>query len=614
MVESAANRPIPAATGTLAKTPLANLLLYMHDKKLSGTLELLAADKRSVTVVFIAGQPAKVRTSESVAYLGRVLHELGFLTEEQLTQSLADLAKQKAVGPRLHGQLLVGKGLVDEEKVTRGLHEQVARKLRHAAGLPPDTGYAYFDGYQALASWGGPAGTGIDPYGILWSMLREHPPGDQVEGALQKLGSSTLRVRGQDLPRLGLTGEELKVVELMREHPLSVAEMMRAGQLNDRTARLLAYMLLATKQVDVLPAERRTSNPPPPGKLARPPTPLAGIRPSAPTVAMKPATPMSTMSPSIPVAAAAARSSNPMQAARPSAPADGARISSLPAARSSSPPGGGRASVVPPPPGLSPELSERWREISDRAATIDRADYFSMLDIARDATAQDIEAAYFALAKVWHPDRLPSELGPVRDACSRVFGRMSEARATLADPKQRERYMKLLADGSGSPEAQETVARVVDASTAFQKAEVCFKRNDLVQAEEFCRRAVELDDSQADYQALLAWLLALKPDKQGGDATMTSIRMLDKAIKMNERCEKGYFYRGMLYKRLGKGEMATRDFKQASELNPRNIDAVREVRLHTMRGGSSERERDSSPPPPKAADKGGGLFGRLFKK
>jgi tetratricopeptide (TPR) repeat protein len=236
-----------------------------------------------------------------------------------------------------------------------------------------------------------------------------------------------------------------------------------------------------------------------------------------------------------------------------------------------------------------------------------------MLDIARDATSEQVESAYFALAKIWHPDRLPPELNPVRDACSRVFGRMSEARATLADEKQRARYMKLLADGSGSPEAQETVARVVDASTAFQKAEVCFKRNDLAQAEDYCRKAIDLDDSQSDYQALLAWILALKPENQGGEATLQSIRMLDRAVKMNERCEKGYFYRGMLYKRLGKTELATRDFKQASELNPRNIDAVREVRLHTMRGGSSDRERESSPPPPKAADKSG-LFGRLFKK
>jgi tetratricopeptide (TPR) repeat protein len=582
MVDSAANRPAPSANGTLAKTPLVHLLLYMLDKKLSGTLELLAPDRRSVTVVFVAGQPAKVRTSESVAYLGRVLHELGFLTEEQLTRSLADLAKQKAVGRRLHGELLMSQGLVDQAKVDKGLREQIARKLRHAAGLPPETSYGYFDGYEALAAWGGPPVAGVDSYAILWNLVSEHPPGDHVQAALQKLGPSLLRVRGHDVTRLGLSGDELKVVSLMREQPLSVVEMTRAGQLGERTGQLLAYLLLATKQVDVLPTAGRASSPPPSKRLARPPTPLAGI---------KPATPMGAF-----------RSSNPMPAARPSTAAS----------RNSSPPAV-RASVPPAPAGLSPALAARWNEIADRAATIDRADYFGMLDIARDATTEEVEAAYFAVAKVWHPDRLPPELAPVRDACSRVFSRMSEARATLADDKQRARYMKLLADGSGSPEAQETVARVVDASTAFQKAEVCFKRHDLAQSEEFCRRAVELDDSQPDYQALLAWLLALKPENQGADATITSIRMLDAAIKLNDRCEKGYYYRGMLYKRLGRTELATRDFKQAAELNPRNIDAVREVRLHTMRGGSPERERDSSPPPPKASDKGG-LFGRLFKK
>ena len=94
--------------------------------------------------------------------------------------------------------------------------------------------------------------------------------------------------------------------------------------------------------------------------------------------------------------------------------------------------------------------------------------------------------------------------------------------------------------------------------------------------------------------------------------------MLDKAIAMNTRCEKAYFWRGMLYKRLGKTELAARDFRKVGELNPRNIDAAREVRLHTMRAGASGvvqegKTRDSSPPPPKAGEKPG-LLGRLFKK
>lgn len=242
-----------------------------------------------------------------------------------------------------------------------------------------------------------------------------------------------------------------------------------------------------------------------------------------------------------------------------------------------------------------------------------------MLELARDATREEVETAFLELAKTWHPDRLPAELWPLRDACSRVFARMSEARATLTDDEQRARYMRLLADGSGSPEMQETVAKVVEAATNFQKAEVCFKRNDFVQAEALCRKAVEADATQPDYLALLAWLVALKPENQAPEKTRDSIQMLDRAIALSAKCEKAHFWRGMLNKRIGKADAAYRDFKRVVDMNPRNIDAAREVRLHRMRGG-----RRSEPPAgavrasseaPKAADEGKpGLFGRLFKK
>ena len=103
---------------------------------------------------------------------------------------------------------------------------------------------------------------------------------------------------------------------------------------------------------------------------------------------------------------------------------------------------------------------------------------------------------------------------------------------------------------------------------------------------------------------------------------MSCIRMLDKAISLSNRCEKAYFWRGMLYKRLGKMEVAQKDFKRVADMNPRNIDAVREVRLHTMRASG----RGSMPPPPPAGrdssppgratddKKGPNIFGRLFKK
>lgn len=246
-----------------------------------------------------------------------------------------------------------------------------------------------------------------------------------------------------------------------------------------------------------------------------------------------------------------------------------------------------------------------------------------MLDLARDATPEEAQASFFSLAKKWHPDRLPSELGPVRDACSRVFARMSEAHSTLTDSERYSRYMRLLAEGSGSPEMQETVAKVVEAATDFQKAEVCFKRQDYAQAEVLCQKAAKADPTQPDYLAMLAWLISLKPESQSAEKVAECIQMLDRAVAMSDRCERGYFWRGMLHKRVGRADAAIRDFRRAYDLNPRNIDAAREVRLHNMRGGRSTRSSmppagpiRPSPVPGKPAkpDEKPSLLGRLFKK
>ena len=591
MAEPPATRPAPTATGTLGKTPFVHLVLYALEKKLSGTMELVSPDKRSAVVLFVEGRPSKLRTSEPVAYLGRILQEMAFVTEEQLSRSLADLARQKTTGPCLHGQVLLSSGAIDAEKLRAGLVEQIGRKLRHVAAMPLETTYEYLDAFDALRGWGGDDAPGADPFPFLRGMLREQVPTDHMKLALDRMAASPLRLaQGAEIARLHLPKEEAEAIELLRLRPLRVPELGKAGRLDEGSASQLAYLLLLTKQVDVLrptetlpPSRPRSSHPPPTSM-----SPLMAGRASATPPAPKPTPP----TPAPP----------PAQAATPKA-------TTPPAPKVTTPP-------PAPPAGMSAELTERWQEITARSATIDRADYFMMLELARDATREQVESAFFTLAKRWHPDRLPPELAPVREACSRVFGRMSEARSTLADDEQRTRYMRLLAEGSGSPEMQESVAKVLEASRDFQKAEIRFKRNDVAGAETLCRQAVEADPTQPDYHAMLAWLIALKPESQSGDKTMECIKMLDRAVALSDRCERAFFNRAMLYKRLGKLDLAAKDFRRVVDLNPRNIDAAREVRLHQMRGG-----RASVPPPAHKSPAGkteepakGGLFGRLFKK
>jgi tetratricopeptide (TPR) repeat protein len=152
----------------------------------------------------------------------------------------------------------------------------------------------------------------------------------------------------------------------------------------------------------------------------------------------------------------------------------------------------------------------------------------------------------------------------------------------------------------------------------FQKAEIVLKRNDTAQAYELAKKAHTLDPEQADYLAMVTWLDAQRPEWIGREKTLEKIAVLDRCIKMNARSERAYFWRGMLYKRIDEAHKALKDFKKAGELNPRNLDAMREVRLHNIRGGGSKpppggsaSSRPSGKPQPETL---GGLFGKFFKK
>ena len=249
------------------------------------------------------------------------------------------------------------------------------------------------------------------------------------------------------------------------------------------------------------------------------------------------------------------------------------------------------SSLVPPP--VAPDHAVRRETILLRAEAIEREDYFTMLAAPRTATQPEIQAAYYALAKTWHPDRLPPELASVRDAASKVFARMSEAFETLSDPVRRKRYNDLLKGGGGTPEEADQIQQIIDVATDFQRAEILWKRND-AGAEKLIERVYKADPKQSDYIAL--WV-ALQITKRPTDAPVDDlIKLCDQAIQTTERCERAYFCRGTLKKRIGKVDSAMVDFRNAYELNPKNLDAAREVRLYEMRR-SKHPERKSTPSP-----------------
>ncbi len=65
-----------------------------------------------------------------------------------------------------------------------------------------------------------------------------------------------------------------------------------------------------------------------------------------------------------------------------------------------------------------------------------KADYYATLSVKRDATQEEIKAAFRTLAKKWHPDRNPDNKAEAEEK----FKDVAEAYSVLSDEEKRKRY------------------------------------------------------------------------------------------------------------------------------------------------------------------------------
>ena len=116
----------------------------------------------------------------------------------------------------------------------------------------------------------------------------------------------------------------------------------------------------------------------------------------------------------------------------------------------------------------SGDLAAVRQRILDRATQIATQNFFEMLGVTKDSTLDQIQNSYFALAKLWHPDRLPSAAADLRDQASKIFAHLSEAHQTLTNEQRRNDYMKLIHEGGATPEDQAIITSVLEAATKYR--------------------------------------------------------------------------------------------------------------------------------------------------
>jgi curved DNA-binding protein CbpA len=229
--------------------------------------------------------------------------------------------------------------------------------------------------------------------------------------------------------------------------------------------------------------------------------------------------------------------------------------------------------------------------IAHRAATIEHEDPFTALGIPDGASEEAARAAYFRLSKLWHPDRLPGDLAPFLMEVEKIFEHMTRAHRTLTDPDARRDY---LATGTAGAARGSAPAAARPRAELIREIDQALAKREFHAAEATCRQLLSADADDCEAQALAAWASTL-----AGEASEETLRaalpILDKAVNGDRQCERAHYYRGIVHKRLGANAAAFRDFTRVVSLNPKHVDAQREIRIFEMRArkGSGEHALDA---------------------
>jgi len=144
---------------------------------------------------------------------------------------------------------------------------------------------------------------------------------------------------------------------------------------------------------------------------------------------------------------------------------------------------------------------------------LDTLDYYELLAIERDATADDVKRAFHDFATTFHPDGHPGRDDAERGALDAIFRRGNEAYMVLSDPNARERYDAQLASrASGAPRRITSIAPAQAAAShrLEDKARTPTARP-------FARRAEELAHAGDLKQAKLQMVMALHHDPQNDE-------------------------------------------------------------------------------------------------
>ncbi len=393
MAEPRPTLPVATAAGTLAQTSLANALVYVRSKRLTGTFDLHAGDGRAVRMRLWRGLVVEILTTPPVARFADVAFELGYIGAE----ALARVTMQAELERRAPADLLLESGAITRAQRDEAWSQQARRRIHHAFGFPPGTTYT-FAGTEAT---GAEPALSLDPLVPVWRALTAGPPPPTLDAIRARIEAGPIALADDArLDHADFPSDERAVLEALAAGPCTLAELHARSPLPAERVDLLVHLLMLARCVHtqrpstVLETdERRTGTLPAP-----PPAPQAVA--DAPTR-------------KVPKWRSFELSLTDIEERL----AEHARVDP--------------ATPEQPKPKSPAELGAEG--VRQRAARIAFETPHAALGLPEGASIEAARAAYVHASRAWHPHRLPAELEHVSAEAACVYMHMVEAYGSLSE-------------------------------------------------------------------------------------------------------------------------------------------------------------------------------------
>ena len=248
-------------------------------------------------------------------------------------------------------------------------------------------------------------------------------------------------------------------------------------------------------------------------------------------------------------------------------------------------------SSAPPPSTSTPRatpapdaaVEELRKEVLHEYLGIQGKDYYEVLRLRRDATPEDIAAAYGVIGNEFRLERFAdADLGPDYARLEEIHAMLRAAFETLSSRELRQAYDAAL-DRQRRPSKA-----ALDADLLAQNAAAKLEAGDADGASDLLERAVAAAPDQADYHALLAWAVFQNEGANKG-AAPAAWRHVHAAFDIDAHHVSAHEYAGRIAAACGDDELAIDHLTRVLDADPARAEALTTLEAACMRRGEHRR-------------------------